>query len=471
MTDQTQSTEQERPFIAHLARDVTLAEGTRDGDAWIGSAAQADAARPNRAMARPPAQLYVLYRYPQLSQTFVTNEIHGMRRLGADVDVISIEDGDDDRVVPERAGASRSLQRPSVLRALRDHTWFALARWPDYRNYLRAVASLRDHRRLALLRLPTEARRLLAQGPPDCCHTHFAWSTAAIAVYLARLLAVPVSITLHAKDIYTASPRRLRSQLVHFDRIVTVCSYNVGFLAGLGAIPAGAGDVTVVPCGVDVPDESQTVRAEEPIDLVSVGRLVEKKGFDTLIRAIALVRPAFPDVRAVIVGEGPEHSALAALIAELELERNVTLAGALSHEATLDLISACELFCLAAQPASDGDCDALPVVLREAMARATAVVSTRVAGIPETVDEQVGWLVAPRSPERLADAITDALSDEAERRKRGRAGRERVLARWTIERQLTGMLAVLPPPGERASRRPRTPTACPRPPQRASSAA
>jgi glycosyltransferase involved in cell wall biosynthesis len=249
---------------------------------------------------------------------------------------------------------------------------------------------------------------------------------------------------------------------VQFDRVVTVCSYNVGFLAGLGVTPARTGDVAVVPCGVDVPDEAQAVCAEERIELVSVGRLVEKKGFDTLIRAIALVRPAFPDVRAVIVGEGPEHSALAGLIAELELERNVTLAGALSHEDTLNLISACELFCLAAQPAPDGDCDALPVVLREAMARATAVVSTRVAGIPETVDEQVGWLVVPRSPEPLAGAITHALSDETERRKRGRAGRERVLARWTIERQLAGMLAVLPPPGDRASRRVRTPTTSPR---------
>jgi glycosyltransferase involved in cell wall biosynthesis len=99
-------------------------------------------------------------------------------------------------------------------------------------------------------------------------------------------------------------------------------------------------------------------------------------------------------------------------------------------------------------------------VLREAMARATAVVSTHVAGIPETVDEQVGWLVAPRSPGRLADAITHALSDETERRKRGRAGRERVLARWTIEQQLAGMLAVLPARGERASTSPRPPTTC-----------
>ena len=76
------------------------------------------------------------------------------------------------------------------------------------------------------------------------------------------------------------------------------------------------------------------------------------------------------------------------------------------------------------------------------MARAVPVISTTVAGIPETVDDEVGWLVAPRSPGPLADAIVAALADESERRRRGAAARERVRARWTVDAQVTGMLAV-----------------------------
>jgi colanic acid/amylovoran biosynthesis glycosyltransferase len=390
----------------------------------------------------PPAQLYVLYRYPQLSQTFVTNEIHQLRQLGAEVDVISLEQSDENLVNADWAGSFRSLPRPALRHAVRDHLWFAIRHWQRYRAFLGAVARLHDHWSLALMRLPSEARRLLGPTGPQWCHTHFAWSTASVAAYLARLLGVPASITLHAKDIYVADRRHLRMQLAHFDRIVTVCNYNVGFLAGLGVMPDRAGSVVVVPCGVAVPavPHTDTNSTQPSVDVVSVGRLVEKKGFDTLIRALALVRDRLPDIRAVIVGEGPERESLAELIAELGLEGNVTLAGSLRHEQTLELLSAAKLFCLSAQRARDGDGDALPVVLREAMARAIPVVSTRIAGIPDTVDDAVGWLVEPRSPRALADAITAALSDETERTKRGRAARARVLARWTVEAQAAGML-------------------------------
>jgi colanic acid/amylovoran biosynthesis glycosyltransferase len=390
----------------------------------------------------PPAELYVLYRYPQLSQTFVTNEIYRLRQLGVAVDVISIEQSDENLVNAEWAGSFRSLPRTALRRAVRDHLWFALHHWQRYRNFLGAVARVHDHWSLALRRLPSEARRLLGVPGPEWCHTHFAWSTASVAAYLARLLGVPVSITLHAKDIYVADRRHLRTQLAHFDRIVTVCNYNVGFLTGLGVIPDRVGEVVVVPCGVAVPDEPNTDSTGASVEIVSVGRLVEKKGFDTLIRALALVRDRLPYIRAVIVGEGPERESLAGLISELGLERNVTLAGPLTHEQTLELMGASKLFCLAAQRARDGDCDALPVVLREAMARGIPVVSTSVAGIPEAIDAEVGWLVEPRAPSALANAIAAALSDEAERAKRGRAARARVLQRWTVQAQAAGMLRV-----------------------------
>jgi colanic acid/amylovoran biosynthesis glycosyltransferase len=393
--------------------------------------------------------LYVLYRYPQLSQTFVMNEIYHLRELGAEVDVISVEQSDTNLVNADWAGSFRSLPRPALRHTLRDHLWFALRHWQRYRTFLGAVARLHDHWSLALRRLPTEARRLLGATGPEWCHTHFAWSTASLAAYLARLLGVPVSITVHAKDIYVADSRHLRMQLAHFDRIVTVCNYNVGFLAGLGVIPDRVGDVVVVPCGVAVPDEPNTDSTGPRVEIVSVGRLVEKKGFDTLIRALALVRHRLPDIRAVIVGEGPERESLADLISELGLERNVTLVGPLTHEQTLEVIGASKLFCLAAQPARDGDSDALPVVLREAMARGVPVVSTRVAGIPEAIDADVGWLVEPRSPRALANAITAALSDEAERTKRGRAGRARVITHWTVQAQAAGMLRALAPADNR----------------------
>jgi colanic acid/amylovoran biosynthesis glycosyltransferase len=388
------------------------------------------------------SRIYVLFEYPQLSQTFVRNEIQGLRELGVEVDVLTVAQGDFAHIDADWPGEFRVLDRPGFWRALSDHIWFTLRRPTSYRRFLMAVARLRDHWRLALQRLPTEARQLLSKPAPQGTHTHFAWSTASVAAYLARLLEVPASITVHANDIYVERGARLRLRLQHFDQVVTVCNFNVGMLSGLGMTPLGGGDVDVVPCGVTIPDELAAGPASRSAELVSVGRLVEKKGFDTLIRAIALVRRCLPEIHAIIVGDGPEGLALSRLVVELGLERNVTLAGAMSHEATLELIRGAKVFCLASQPARDGDCDALPVVIREAMARAIPVISTRVAGIPETVDDEVGWLVDPRSPEQLAEAITVALHDDEEGIRRGRVGRDRVLRRWTVAAQAAGMVRV-----------------------------
>jgi colanic acid/amylovoran biosynthesis glycosyltransferase len=386
------------------------------------------------------ASIYVLFQYPVLSQTFVRNEIHGLRERGAVVDVLSVEPGDSDHVDADWAGPFRMLQTPRLGRAMLDHIWFALRRPTSYARYLVAVARLREYWRLALRRLPTEARQRSNSVSAGVCHTHFAWDTASVAVYLARLLGIPVSVTLHANDIYLADTRRLRTRLRHFDRLVTVCNFNVGLLNGLGVSEVGDGDVDVVPCGVAVPAQLESEMRVITTDVISVGRLIEKKGFDTLIRSIALARTTRPDIRATIVGDGPERSTLERLVAELGLEPNVAFAGALTHQAALELIDGAKIFCLACQRDRSGDCDAVPVVIREAMARGIPVISTRVAGVPEVVDGEVGWLVDPRSPTALASAITAALKDDEERTARGRVGRQRVLHRWTIEAQATGIL-------------------------------
>jgi colanic acid/amylovoran biosynthesis glycosyltransferase len=349
--------------------------------------------------------------------------------------VLSLEPGDQAGVPPGWAGAHRDLPRPTLPRALRDHVWW-LGREPRrYRRFLRAVLAAPAHRRMALLRLPTEARRMVARGRPRRLHTHFAWTTADVVAALAQLLDAPASITMHAKDLYTETGPRLRARLWPFDPLITVCNYNVGFLLGRGAIDAGDARIAVVPCGVEPPAEPAPAAA---VDVVSVGRLVAKKGFDVLLDALA----ALPGVRATIVGDGPERDRLERRARIAGVAGRVSFAGALPHAETLDRIAAARVFCLAARPTADGDIDAMPVVLREAMARAVPVVTTRLTGIPESVDDEVGWLVAPGSAAELAGALRAALGDEEERRRRGAAARARVMARWTSARQAE-MLAQL----------------------------
>ena len=246
-------------------------------------------------------QLYLLWQYPTLSQTFVRNEVQGLRSHGVDVDVVTVEGGQSENIDPGWGGEHRALARPPLARALRDHAWFAVRHPAQYRDFVKAVVRVRDYWRTAIQRLPTEARRLRETGGQAGCHTHFAWPHASLTVYLARLLGTRASVTVHANDIYVGNRSRLRARLAQFDRVVTVCSFNVGVLSGYGITAIGSGEIDIVPCGVSVPPRPQD-GTSRTLDVISVARLIEKKGVETMIRAMASVRRRLPDARLVIVG-------------------------------------------------------------------------------------------------------------------------------------------------------------------------
>jgi colanic acid/amylovoran biosynthesis glycosyltransferase len=223
----------------------------------------------------------------------------------------------------------------------------------------------------------------------------------------------------------------VRRRLTRFDEVVTVCNFNVGYLQGARIVGQdGTPPVRVIPCGVAVPENPSPGVTD---DVVSVGRLIDKKGFDILLRALAALGDSWG--HATIVGDGPERGRLEALAQELGVSGRVRFAGALPHAETLARIAAGRVFCLPARPAPDGDSDAMPVVIREAMARAVPVVATRLAGIPESVDDEVGWLADPGSVTSLATVLRGALSDQAERDRRGQQARERAARLWTLSGQ------------------------------------
>ena len=382
--------------------------------------------------------VYILYRFPQVSQTFVRDEIHALRDLGLQVDVLSLYDPGPSQPSGAWSGPHTVATVPSLVRRVGDIAWWLRHHPRRFRRFL--TVSLREpgHLRYALTYGPSLARQLDAPAP-DQLHTHFAWKTSTLVAGLAILLNRSCSITVHAKDIYAQPVRQVRRRLSLFDGIVTVCYYNVGYLEGAHALPTGAASPRVVPCGVAT--EADLTASPTTIDVLAVGRLVPKKGFDVLLRGLALLRPAFTGT-AVIVGDGPERAALERLAAELGLGAHVQFLGAKPHEQVLATMGESRVFCLPSRPSSDGDSDAMPVVIREAMARGVPVIATRLAGIPESVDDEVGWLVDHSSPSALSHALEEALRDHAESRRRGRNGYERAREKWRFNdqaRQLVGL--------------------------------
>ena len=311
-----------------------------------------------------------------------------------------------------------------------DHLLELVAHPVRYLRFWRRTRQVRDERGVSELRfdwrvLPRVARTLRAQGVTHL-HAHFAWGAAAAAHCLSPLMGTTWSMTVHANDIFV-SRRNLGVKVQSCSALVTVCEYNRTWLREeLGV----SREIELVVCGVEVPPVTATAKT---YDVVAVGRLVEKKGLDLLVLACATLRATHPHVRVAIIGEGPERAHLEQLVREHRLEDVVDLPGALSHEESLQRISEAQVFCLPARIARDGDRDAMPVVIKEAMAREVPVVATSVVAIPEMVDEQVGRLVPPDDVPALTAALDEVLSlSTDERAALGRAGRRRVLEGLTL---------------------------------------
>jgi glycosyltransferase involved in cell wall biosynthesis len=226
------------------------------------------------------------------------------------------------------------------------------------------------------------------------------------------LTGVPYSFTTHARDIFRAGINRnlLREKIAGASFVIGVSEYNRRFIEK-DVRPARSSHVRVVYNGVDLksfrPDPTV---AREPELILSAGRLVPKKGFADLLDACRLLREHGRSFRCRIIGEGPLRAELEAQAADLG--DVVEFAGARTQEELAQEYQRAAVFVLAATVPPDGNTDALPTVLLEAMASGCPVVSTRVAGIPEIVDhEENGLLVEPGAAPALSAAIERLLAD------------------------------------------------------------
>jgi glycosyltransferase involved in cell wall biosynthesis len=173
--------------------------------------------------------------------------------------------------------------------------------------------------------------------------------------------------------------------------------------------------------------------AADPVVILSVGRLVEKKGTDVLLEALAQL-PASLHWRLVHAGGGPLKDRLERRARALGIAARVAWRGARTQTELLADYRAADLFALASRVARDGDRDGLPNVLAEAQSQGLACVATRVSGIPELIDDgDTGLLVEPEAPEQLARALEILIREPARRRSLGEAGRRKVQEKFGLD--------------------------------------
>jgi glycosyltransferase involved in cell wall biosynthesis len=249
-------------------------------------------------------------------------------------------------------------------------------------------------------------------------------------------------MTAHAKDLYTTLPRnvRIRSQAARF--VVTCTQFNAAYLAGILG-EAHRVPIHVLYHGTDLQRFSPDRSAVEPRRILSVGRLVPKKGFPDLVRALALLRARGVPIRTDIYGGGPLREELEALGRQLGLDGELAFHGARLQDEIVAAYRRAAVFALAPVVTDDGDRDGIPNVLVEAMASGVPVVATRISGIPELITDGVdGLLVPDHDPAALAEAVERVLRDPELADRLGQAGRRRVAPHFDLARNTRRLRAL-----------------------------
>jgi glycosyltransferase involved in cell wall biosynthesis len=364
-------------------------------------------------------------RFPRLSETFILNEFLELRRQGLPVDLFAIMDPKERSAQPEALAVVPEVTylQTGRLRAELPAAWHAARRYP--RGTLRAVGwTVTRHTRAAARNLLHALVLLdrLADGPPAHLHAHFLHSPAALAFIAAKISGQPYSLTGHAKDIYTTLPENVRMRCGRA-RFVTTCTEanRAHLITELGLAPA---QVHLCRHGVNLTRFTIPARQPQPGRIVSVGRLVPKKGFDVLVRGCGDLWRRGIAFELILLGGGELHDELRALAQEQGIADQVRLLGSRPQSGVVEQLAAAEIFALSPMVLPNGDRDGIPNVLLEAMAVGLPVVATSVSGIPEVVkDGETGRLVPPRRPDLLADALAQLLADPVSRTRLGEAGR------------------------------------------------
>jgi colanic acid/amylovoran biosynthesis glycosyltransferase len=394
-----------------------------------------------------PEVAYLFERFPSFGQTFCYREVAELERQGMKVQVYSIrrpanepaQDWDTQIVqrvhyLPEEkalvAEVEAALRKKAVSQEVRD----AVEQWGRQSDFLRLYQAIYIGMRLR-------------QDGLKHLHAHFAGMAARTAYWIQQFFGIPFSFTAHANDIF--APREFVVSLLKLIEsaaaIVTVSDYAARNLKT--RFPASAAKVHRVYNGVDFSRFHPPDPGSGTPGIVSIGRLIEKKGFADLISACALLTSRRRAFICEIIGEGPLEETLREQIASADVKGCVRLAGPQTQAQIALRLAHATIFALPCVRDADGGMDNLPTVIMEAMAAGLPVISTPLGGIPEMVEHELtGELVPERDPAAICAAMERLISDPERARRLGDRGRQIAREKFSIEtsaRQLRELFETL----------------------------
>lgn len=399
--------------------------------------------------------IYLTRSWPRLSQTFIVNEVLALERLGVHLDIFAMEPSGED------------LRQPQVdhVRAVVTYLDRA-ARWRDHltvgarapRRYLAAAAFALGNPDLAsgyatatagqcfryAVHVAAHVRGLRRNGTEvSHVHAHFAHDPALVALLVHRLTDLPYSVTAHARDLYQIPQRSLRVRAAGATDVLTCCLANLDYLDA-ELEPQSAAKARVIHHGVDLDQFTPDVQGSSSgaVQVISVGRMVEKKGFPDLLRACAQVAQDHP-FTLTLYGDGPLRAELEQLRQELGLQDVVVFAGEHDSSVIVAAMRQADIFAITPFVTPDGDRDGVPNVIVEALASGLPVVSTDVGGVGEAVRHgHNGYLAAAHDVPAVAAYLRELVTDPELRATMGAAARATAEESFDVDRAARELVGV-----------------------------
>ena len=388
---------------------------------------------------------YFYSRYPVLSQTFCDAEMLALERLGFELEIGSVyppltslrHEHIADLRAPIHSAPPQEILKILEKRAKTNGTWPRDLVARHERKYGPGVKAEQRARNAVYF-----AHHFKRRGV-DHIHVHFANRAAHTAMFLKEISGIPFSVTAHGQDFMKdlGNDDLLREICAAAEFVAAETDYSRALLRQ--RCPASAAKTHRVYNGMDLtrfPVPHYEISGKTP-RIISVGRLVAFKGFDYLIDACAELARQGLEFTCEIIGDGPLRGDLEARIRKLDLSGRVRLVGSLSQGTVLEKLRSADIFALASMTDAQGASDVFPTVIIEAMAAARPVVSTRLAGIPESVVHgETGLLVPPEDTMALAEALSRLIQDAKLRLHYGRAGRERIEQYFGIDHTVAPLI-------------------------------
>lgn len=388
---------------------------------------------------------YVLKIFPKISEKFVTNEILELIKMGHEIYIFSMlhpykkiiyhEKIMHDEVLEygllKRTYYSPYIQR--VILELSGYTSLALGHHPNNVLYNRLCSDIAN----SFVKIIKNRGIAL-----DIIHVHFATEQALVAMKMSRMLGIPFTIMAHANDIFiNPDVRTLKEKFESVSAIMTPSYYNKEYIHNLTKISKDR--ISIIRACPNIDELREIKKKENGLNVLSISRLVDKKGIKYGILAIKEIIEDYPEITYKIVGTGPLEKELKSLIASLNLCDNVKITGNLDNYSLNDEFSRTTIFMMPCIKSRNGDMDGIPVSLMEAMYLQIPVVSTTISGIPELIDNNInGLLVEPNNVIQLTEAIRSLLINKDLRNKIGNNGKEKIENDFNIHEETKKLVGI-----------------------------